>query len=212
MALFFREVHPASEMGYKHRQNRLFPDVGDLAPKARKTFFTKVRSQRAHFFVYRRPQGIYADLTSKLQREQTTGTPPFCFPSVVSPIWQIVGKKMCLNSTFFRYSARSPHRATKPSRGWLRVVVRKLRLVLVELDRAGNKVTARARAYCRGCCCRPPASGFFKWEFPMGSLFAVLLFQRREQRSGLRPFVLFSPVEIGWSASWFWDRTAEWPH
>ena len=66
-----------------------FPDVGDLAPKARKTFFTKVRSHRAHFFVYRRPQGIYADLTSKLQREQTTvstGTPPFCFPSVVSPI------------------------------------------------------------------------------------------------------------------------------
>ena len=58
---------------------------------------------------------------------------------------------MCLNSTFFRYSARSPHRATKPSRGWLRVVVRKLRLVLFELDRAGNKVTARARAYCRGC-------------------------------------------------------------
>ena len=44
---FFREVHPASEMGYKHRQNRPFPDVGDLAPKARKTFFTKVRSQRA---------------------------------------------------------------------------------------------------------------------------------------------------------------------
>ena len=36
--------------------------------------------------------------------------------------------------------------------------------------------------------------------------------QRREQRSGLRPFVLFWPVEIGWSASWFWDRTAEWPH
>ena len=130
-------------MGCKHRQNRFPPpDVGDVAPKARKTFFTKVRSQRAHFFVYRRPQGIYADLTSKLQREQTTGTPPFCFPSVVSPIWQI-SKKMCLNSTFFfRYSARSPHRATKPSRDWLRVVVRKLRLVLFALSRAGNKVTA----------------------------------------------------------------------
>ena len=38
-----------------------FPDVGDLAPKARKTFFTKARSQRAPFFVYRRPQGTYAD-------------------------------------------------------------------------------------------------------------------------------------------------------
>ena len=39
---------------------------------------------------------------------------------------------MCLNSTFFRYSARSPHPPTKPSRGWLRVVVRKPRLVLFE--------------------------------------------------------------------------------
>ena len=43
------------------------------APKHENVFFTKVRSQRAHFFVYRRPQGIYADFTSKLQREQTTG-------------------------------------------------------------------------------------------------------------------------------------------
>ena len=51
-----------------------------MAPKARKTISTKVWSQRAHFCVYHRPQGIYADLTSKLQREQTTGTPPFCFP------------------------------------------------------------------------------------------------------------------------------------
>ena len=36
--------------------------------------------------------------------------------------------------------------------------------------------------------------------------------QRRERRSGLRPFVMFWPVEMGWSASCFWDRTAEWPH
>ena len=69
-------------------------------PQKHENVFTKVRSQRAQFFVYRRPQGIYADLTSKLQREQATETPSFCFPSVVSPIWQI-GKKMCLNSTFF---------------------------------------------------------------------------------------------------------------
>ena len=82
-----REVHPASEMGCKHRQNRLFPGVCDLAPKARKTFFTKVRSQRTHFFVHRHPQGIYTDLTLKLQqREQTTGTTPFRFPCVLSPI------------------------------------------------------------------------------------------------------------------------------
>ena len=41
-------------------------------------------SESALFFIYRRPQGIYAGLTSKLQREQTTGTPPFCFPSVTT--------------------------------------------------------------------------------------------------------------------------------
>ena len=46
--------------------------------------------------------------------------------------WQ---KKMRLNSTFFRYSARSPYRATKPSRGWLRVVVRKPRLFCWSLGR-----------------------------------------------------------------------------
>ena len=47
-------------------------------------FFTKVCSQRTHFFVYRRPQGIYADLTSESQREQTTGAPPFCVHSVTT--------------------------------------------------------------------------------------------------------------------------------
>ena len=39
--------------------------------------------------------------------------------------------------------------------------------------------------------------------------------QRRGHRSGLRPFVLFWPVELGWSAQGLlrvWDRTAEWPH
>ena len=48
----FREVHLASEMGCKHIQNRLLPAVCDLAPKARKTFFKKAWSQRAHFFLY----------------------------------------------------------------------------------------------------------------------------------------------------------------
>ena len=85
--------------------------AGDLAPKARKMFFTKVRSQRAPFFVYRRPQGIYAGLTSQLQREQTTGTPPFCFPSVVSPIYQI-GKTKCAYIVRFFVIARD--RRTPP--------------------------------------------------------------------------------------------------
>ena len=62
------------------------PGVCDLAPKARKTFFLRKLGVRERiFFVYHRPQGIYAGLTSKFQREQTTGTPPFCFPSVISP-------------------------------------------------------------------------------------------------------------------------------
>ena len=45
----------------------------------------------------------------------------------------------------------SPHPTAKPSWGWLRVVVRKLHLVLFELDRTRNKVTAKAKAYWRGC-------------------------------------------------------------
>ena len=36
--------------------------------------------------------------------------------------------------------------------------------------------------------------------------------QQREQRSGLRPSVLFWSVEIGWSAFCSRDRTAEWLH
>ena len=61
--------------------------------------------------------------------------------------WQ----KRCLNSTFFRCSARSPHPPTKPSRGWLRVVVRKSRSVWLAFMATRNYVTAKARAYWRGC-------------------------------------------------------------
>ena len=121
-----------------------------MAPKARKNVFYGSPESESALFLYRRPQSIYADLTSKLQHEQTTGTPPFCFRSVVSPIWQIGKKKMPKIVRFFRYSARSPHRATKPSRVWLRVIIRKLPLVLFALDRAANEVTAKARACWRG--------------------------------------------------------------
>ena len=38
------------------------------------------------------------------------------------------------------------------------------------------------------------------------------LWQRREQRSGLRPFVLFWPVEVGWSTFCSRDRTAKLLH
>ena len=52
---------------------------------------------------------------------------------------------------FFGYSVRSPHRTTKPSRGWVRVGVRKPRLVLSEYRATRSKVTATPRSYCRGC-------------------------------------------------------------
>ena len=65
-----------------------------------------------------------------------------CKPHLAN--WQ---KKMCLNSTFFRYSARSPHRATKPSRGWLRVGVSKPQFILVAAVAARNYVTATPRSY-----------------------------------------------------------------
>ena len=46
---------------------------------------------------------------------------------------------------FFLNCAPPPHQTTKPSRGWLRVAVRELRLVLVEIAAARNKVTALRR-------------------------------------------------------------------
>ena len=55
---------------------------------------------------------------------------------------------------FFCYSSTPPHPTAKPSWGWLRVGVRKLRLVLFELHRTGNKVTAKAACGVWGC--NPP--------------------------------------------------------
>ena len=43
---------------------------------------------------------------------------------------------------FFRYSVASSHPTAKPSWGWLRVGVRKPRLVLAEIRATWNKVTA----------------------------------------------------------------------
>ena len=52
----------------------------------------------------------------------------------------------------FLNCAPQPHQTTKPSRGWFRVVVRKLRLVLIfDLDHTGNEVTAKERTDVLGC-------------------------------------------------------------
>ena len=133
----FREVHPASEMGCKHRQNRLFPGVGDLAPKARKTFFYEISDSESALFVYRRPPGHLCGPYFKVTAQKNNGNPAVLFSQCYKPHlenWQ----KMCLNSTFFRYSARSPHRATKPSRGWLRVGISKPHFILVATVAARN--------------------------------------------------------------------------
>ena len=62
------------------------------------------------------------------------------------------------NQVFLHY-APPPHTTTKPGRGWLRIVVRKLRfLVLFELDRTGNNVTAKPP-----CDWRPPGG----WIAPL---------------------------------------------
>ena len=53
--IFWGEIHPISEMACQHRPNRCFRLLCDLTSKARKTFFTKVLSQRAHFLYIAAP-------------------------------------------------------------------------------------------------------------------------------------------------------------
>ena len=52
---------------------------------------------------------------------------------------------------FFRSGVTPPNPTAKPSWGWLRVGVRKPRLVLAGTNAARNEVTTKARAYWRGC-------------------------------------------------------------
>ena len=82
------------------------------------------------------------EILTRNQQKQITETPHF---DVFSCTRKNVQKGM-----FFRYSMTPPHPTAKPSSGWLRVVVRKLHLVLFELDRTGNKATAKAKAYWGG--------------------------------------------------------------
>ena len=119
--------------------------------KHENVFLRKIGVRERTFFCILPPPGHLRGPYFKVTARTNNGNPAVLFSKCCKPHLANWQKKMCLNSTLFRYSARSPHRATKPSQGWLRVVVRKLRLVLFELDRAGTKVTARARAYCRGC-------------------------------------------------------------
>ena len=148
---FFREVHPASEMGCKHRQNRLFRMWVIWPQKHEKRFLRKFGVRERTFFCTSPPPGHLCGPYFKVTARTNNGNPAVMFSQCRKPHLASWPKKMCLNSTFFRYSARSPHRATKPSRGWLRVVVRKPRLVLVKCRATWNKVTATHTCDVRGC-------------------------------------------------------------
>ena len=137
-------------MGSKHRQNRLLPAVCDLAPKARKTFFYESSASESALCCISPPPRYLCGSYFKVTARTNHGNPAVLFSQRYKPHlanWQ----KLCLNSTFFRYSARSPHRATKPSRDWLWVAVRKPRLVLLGIKATRNKVTATHPCDDRGC-------------------------------------------------------------
>ena len=136
--IFFREVSPVLETGYKHRQNRLFRVCVIWPQKHEKRVFTKARSQRAHFLFISPPPGSLCGPYFKVTARTNNGNLAVLFVSQRYKPHLANWQKMRLNSTVFRYSARSPHRATKPSRGWLRVVVRKPRLVLLEFRAPRN--------------------------------------------------------------------------
>ena len=86
------------------------------------------------------------------------GNPAVLFSQRYKPHLENWPKKKCLHSTLFRYSARSLHRATKPSRGRLRVGCSKPRLYFITYLPTCTKVTAKERTgvlgciFCRGLC------------------------------------------------------------
>ena len=92
--------------------------------------------ERTSFFCISPPPGHPCGPYFKFTARTNNGNPAVLFSQCCKPHlenWQ-KQKKMCLNSTFFRYSAtRSPYLPTKPSRGWLRVVIRKPRLVFFSI-------------------------------------------------------------------------------
>ena len=99
--------------------------------KSTKNVFLRKFGVRERTFCISPPPGRLFGLCFKVTARTNNGNPGVLFPQCYKPHlanWQ--PKKMCLNSTFFRYCARSPHRATKPSRGWLRVGVSKPQFIL----------------------------------------------------------------------------------
>ena len=64
-------------------------------------------------------------------------------------------------------------RTTKPSRGWLWVVVRKPRLILAATVATANKVTTKPRSCCRGCDARRVSGGPSSPSLPTAKMMMV---------------------------------------
>ena len=138
MALFFREVHRLGN-GVQTSAKSTFSGCVGFGPKTQKheKRFLRKFGVRERIFCISPPPGHLCGPYFKVTARTNNGKPAVLFPQRYKPHlanWQ----KMCLNSTLFRYSARSPHRATKPSQSWLWVAVRKPRLVLSATVAARN--------------------------------------------------------------------------
>ena len=105
MALFFGRSTLSRKWGANIGKIDFFPGVCDLAPKARKVFFTKVRCQRAHFFCISPPPGHLCGPYFKDTARTKNENPTVLFSQRYKPHLANWQKKMCLDSTFFRYRA-----------------------------------------------------------------------------------------------------------
>ena len=106
-----------------------------------KHFFMKVLSQSAHFFCTSLALAYlclpYSEVIVLARTDH--GNSAVLFSQRYKPHLENCQRMMCLlNSALFRYSATSPHRATKPSWGWLHIGGSKQRLVLAESDPTSN--------------------------------------------------------------------------
>ena len=83
---FPREVNPASEMGYTHRQNRLLLAVYDLAPKAQRTFLRKSGVRERIFFCISPAPEYLCGPCFKVITRTDHGNSAVLFSSVLNPI------------------------------------------------------------------------------------------------------------------------------
>ena len=123
--------------GQKYQNGFVLSKITKMT-KTKKAGFPRTATSGANLavpFALVRPLGPIGVLRSSVCSNMATNLRPSILTKMVS-YWRFgctweTHKKAC----FVRYSVMSPHRATKPSRGWLRVVLRKPRFVLAQLGR-----------------------------------------------------------------------------